>query len=110
MNYAGVDKRAFAGFIDALIVYASFFILAVIISRTIGESVLILFLMLLAAAAYTQLMCASKYQATVGMRLFKLRMANIDGAPVITTIINTLCPGACVFYYCRGRRFVFPSL
>ena len=38
--------------------------------------------MLLAVAAYTPLMCASKYQATVGMRLFKLRMANIDGAPV----------------------------
>lgn len=82
MNYAGADKRAFAGLIDALIVYVSFFILAVIISRTIGESVLILFLMLLAVAAYTPLMCASKYQATVGMRLFKLRMANIDGAPV----------------------------
>ena len=87
MTYADSQKRIYAGLIDALIVYVAFFVVAVVLSRVLGSGTADLFALPMLAAAwfYTPYMCASKDQATIGMKVFKLHMVNMEGGRVTLT-------------------------
>ena len=87
MTYADSQKRIYAGLIDAIIVYAAFFVVVVALSQMLGSGAadLLALPMLAAAWFYTPYMCASKDQATIGMKIFKLRMANMEGGRISLT-------------------------
>ena len=110
MTYADSQKRIYAGLIDAIIVYAAFFVVVVALSQMLGSGAadLLALPMLAAAWFYTPYMCASKDQATIGMKVFKLRMVNMEGgrislkqsmlrAAIETPIVLIMAGGALYF-------------
>ena len=84
MDYGNPQKRVFAGLIDGVLIYAAIFVVAIVLTNVLGSSTADLLVLPILAAAwfYTPYMCASKDQATIGMKIFKLRMVNMEGGRI----------------------------
>ena len=79
MKFASVGARLLAGIIDVCIVGAGIILLEYITKPLQISSGIIFIILLGLGCLYTPLLCASRWQSTLGMRVMHLRMVDYDG-------------------------------
>ena len=82
MNYASGLSRIFAGTLDFLTIFIAFAVTGLMLKKIGLSNDTLTIILMLSFAAYTPLMCASKMQGTLGMKLCKQRMVSEDGGAV----------------------------